>query len=163
MYSEVVDVLGNISEQGRAQVAADAGRAVETWFDNAFLKATYPTASFPDAFASFSPGAATIAAGDAAVLTNAGIGDELNGSLHAVAKEARFVVFARDNQGQGASGDVVLEATGRNAAAGEVTIRVTGDVYLSRSDNGWRIVGYRVLNEVTGPDVDVASSTAATR
>ena len=38
-----------------------AGRAVETWFDNAYLKATYPTASFPDAFASFSPGAATIA------------------------------------------------------------------------------------------------------
>lgn len=159
--SRVVEVEGDLTPEARAHIPSEAGAVVEAWFDNAFLVGPYPRASFPDAFRTFSAGAAALAAQHVAVLTNAALATEMDG-LRAEIKETWFSVFARGGEPHGATGAVVLQAVGHHMTAGDVTIRVTGDLHLTRGPSGWQIVGFRILNEATTPE-GTTTVTASTR
>jgi hypothetical protein len=161
LTADIIAVSGDLPDSAKPQVIQDVGALIDTYYANAFLDGPYPTAAFPRAFDGFSPGAAALAAKSADVMTNATYGPEID-RMRALHREAHMVLFARDNTAQGASVSVVLDTLGhsrtRNA---DLSIRLTGDLYLAPSGGAWQVVGFRVLNETSGPDVS-STTTAST-
>ena len=156
---ELTGVYGDLPDGEKSKASKDAGAVVEQYLKAAFLDGPYPKTAFPQAFARFSPGAAALATSRQDVTTNSALGPEME-NLRATLQTARVALYARDNLPQGATTDLVLEAVGKHKVHGDITLRVTGDLYMVPTPQGWQIVGFRLLNEADGAAGTVTSSTA---
>ncbi len=141
LHVRVTRVHGTMSQHARTALAHVAGRAISTYFHNAFL-GHYPRSDFSDAFASFSTGAAQKARHDRDLLTNAGLGHD---TVAVVPKRqsAYLSVLAPGRVPAGITADIDLVLLVDHAHTPDQAVTVKGRLLLTRrSSGGWQIFGY---------------------
>lgn len=137
----VTRVHGKLSRPARKTLAHTAGRAVATYFKNAFL-GDYPRSDFGNAFDSFSSGAAHKARHDRDLLTNAGLGADTVAVVPR--KQAAYLsVLAPGHVAVGITANVHLRLLVQHANAPDQQVTVKGRLLLTRRNSGgWQIFGY---------------------
>lgn len=133
------EVAGRLPPRKRAPVVRAVTSVVQEWTDAAYLAGEYPRTSFR-AFSGFTPGARRQAVRDAALMSNADIGDRVEG-VTPVRRAVAVDVLAHRSRAVGATARVLL----RFDTTGEVERRVTvrGRLMLTRAgDGGWKVFAY---------------------
>jgi hypothetical protein len=130
-----------IHKADRVHLRRAIGAPIAAWFDGGFLSPSYPTSDFPDAFGSWTTGAALKAGRDADVTTNKVLGPDLV-ALVADKQRAALYVFAEHGVTGGATARVRLAMTGEKQNGSLVRYAISGDVYLTRDKGQWSIFGY---------------------
>lgn len=134
-------VTGRLDRATRQQLATRVQAVVEGWTEAAYLGGDYPRRAFADAWPGFTRGAQEQARHDRALMSNQDIGDRIDGvklrrSLLAIdvlaVKGHPVGVTARVRFGFRTTGDL------------ERTVRVTGRLFLTRTDGQWKVFGYDV-------------------
>lgn len=118
------------------------GKAVDAWFDGAYVGVGYPTDSFPDAFRTFTSQAAADARKQGTLMTNAALGPDISG-VTAVKRDVTLDVLA--------PGGTVAATTARVRLVFDTSgdkkkkVTVSGSLFLTRDPHGtWRIFGFDV-------------------
>lgn len=132
---------GGVPPSERARLRRVIGRPIESWIDAGFLAGRYPRTNFGAAFDSWTPGAAALGRQHRAVTTNAALGARLV-DVAAIRQDARLFIFASNGRTGGATAKVYLRLTGQRRSGDHTTYTVSGDLYLTRQENIWRIFGY---------------------
>jgi hypothetical protein len=129
-------------KKNRVPLETGVRKAVDGWFDGAFVGVAYPTGRFPHAYDTFTGNAAADARRQKGLMTNWKLGHHIDG----VTTQARAVtldVLAPRGHAAAVTAHVRL----RFATTGhkEERVTVTGRLFLTRNPNGkWRIFGYDV-------------------
>ena len=149
--ARVSTVAGELPAKRRKVVARDVGKAVDRWFEAAYLGGDYPRASFKDAWPGFTAGARQLAHRDRALTSNALLGKRIDG-VRATAKDVRIDVFSPKQQPAGATARfrLVFRTTG-NA---ERRVRVSGRLVLTKSKGTWKVFGFDVQRAATRVGAD---------
>ncbi|GAB6986195.1 hypothetical protein JCM10369A_27190 [Nocardioides pyridinolyticus] len=133
------EVTGRMDRRTRQQLATKVQAVVDGWTEAAYLGGDYPRRAFADAWPGFTRGAQEQARHDRALMSNQDIGDRIDGVqarrnvlvLDVLAVQGRPVgVTARVRLGFRTTGDL------------ERTVRVTGRLFLTRTDGQWKVFGY---------------------
>ncbi len=126
-----------------ATAAVDAiSPVVDGWFEAAYVGGDYPRTDFEDAFPGFTPGAAKDAIGDQALMSNAGIGADVE-SVTADTKSLDVDLLAAKKKAAGATARFTLVFTTTGAAAKKITVK--GRLFLTpKPGDAWRVFGYNV-------------------
>lgn len=118
------------------------GRAVDAWFDGAYVGVGYPRSSFSDAFASFTPAAAADAQAQKRLMTNWTLRNKISG-VDVTARRVYLDVLAPGGVIAGATARVRLAFTTSGRTDEKVT--VTGRLFLTRNSHGaWRVFGFDI-------------------
>jgi len=126
----------------RKALETKVGRAVDGWFDGAFVGLGYPTGSFPQAFDSFTNRAAADARRQKTLMTNWKWRHDIDG-VTVTQRKVALDVLAPHGTAAGVTARVRLKFTTTGHKKKRVT--VTGRLFLSKNPNGhWRIFGYDV-------------------
>jgi hypothetical protein len=142
-----VKVTGTLSKSARSQLKATASRPIREWLDAGFVRGPYPRADFSSAYRVFTAGAAQSAKADRTLLTNVRLGPRLV-DVAAKRRTTQLSVLAVHSHPRGVSARVQLILLGVRQDGSRVTVRVTGDVYLTRAPSGnWKIFGYDLTRE----------------
>lgn len=112
-----------------------------------FLDGPYPRTDFGAAFDPWTSQAAALGRRHRNVTTNAVLGRRLV-EVWAERQRARLFIFASNGKTGGATGEVYLRLTGRLRHGALTTYTVSGELYLTRHDNTWRIFGYNLHRTV---------------
>jgi hypothetical protein len=118
------------------------GKAVDSWFDGAFVGVDYPATSFPDAFAAFTAQAKSDATRQQNLMTAGRLGAHIDG-VTTLQRRVTLDVLAPRGKAAGVTARFLL----RFRTTGDVRkkVTVTGRLFLTRSAGGaWRIFGYDV-------------------
>lgn len=141
---KVTRVHGRMSQHDRTVLAHVAGRAISTYFRNAFLAGSYPRSDFGNAFASFSKGAADQARHDRDLLTNAALGADTV-SVTARRQQAYLSVLAPHKVAAGLTAQIDLKFLVDHRDAPDQLVTVRGRLLLTRKQSGgWQIFGYHL-------------------
>jgi hypothetical protein len=144
----VSKVTGKLSKSARLRLKTSAGRPVRRWLDAGFVKGTYPRADFSQTYGVFTAGAAQSAKRDRSLLTNIQLGPRLV-DVAAKRRSAQLSVLAVHGHPRGVTVRVRLILLGVHRDGSRVTVRLAGDVYLTRTPAGaWKIFGYDLTREV---------------
>ncbi|MGY2702684.1 hypothetical protein [Nocardioides sp. HB32] len=132
-------ITGRLTPEVRQRLAQQVGDVVDGWTEAAYLGGGYPRRDFADAWPGFTLGAQEEAHGDRALMSNEDIGDRIDGvtphrsvvriDVLAV-KQHPVGVTAHVFLGFGTTGDLERE------------VRVKGRLFLTHTDDGWRVFGY---------------------
>lgn len=148
LHVKVTRVHGRMSQHARTVLAHVAGRAISTYFRNAFLAGSYPRSDFGNAFASFSKGAAGQARHDRDLLTNAALGPDTV-SVTAKRQSAYLSVLAPHKVAAGITAQIDLKFLADHAHAPDQLVTVRGRLLLTRKQSGgWQIFGYHLSRSV---------------
>ena len=135
------EVTGRMDRPTRQRLQQQVQAVVDGWTEAAYLGGDYPRRAFADAWPGFTRGAQDQARRDRALMSNQDIGDRIDGVsprlsvlvLDVLAAQGRPVgVTARVRLGFRTTGDL------------ERTVRVTGRLFLTRTDGQWKVFGYDV-------------------
>jgi hypothetical protein len=144
----VSKVTGDLSKSARSRLKRSAGRPVRHWIDAGFVRGPYPRADFSRAYRVFTTGAARSAKRDRSLLTNVQLGPRLV-DVAAKRRSAQLSVLAPHGHPRGVTARVRLILLGVHQDGSRVTLRLAGDVYLTRRPAGaWKIFGYDLTREV---------------
>ena len=145
-------VTGRVGQQERKRAVSNVTRVVDGWLDMAYVGGDYPRESFTDAFPRFTKGAVDEAGRDVMLMTNADLGQRIDG---VVPKIRRLTVDLLGVRGvaQAATARVRLVFVTRGGVERRVT--VAGRLRLVRQNRVWRVFGY----DITKADVPAAGST----
>ncbi len=145
-------VTGRVGQREQERAVSNVTRAVDGWFDAAYVGGDYPRESFTDAFPRFTKGAADEAGRDVLLMTNADLGQRIEG---VVPKIRRLTIDLLGVRGvaQAATARVRLVFVTQGGVERRVT--VAGRLRLVRQNRVWRVFGY----DVTKADVPAAGST----
>lgn len=134
-------VAGRLPKATRERLKKQIGDVVDGWMEAAYLSGEYPRRAFRDVWPAFTPGARDLAHRDRGLMSNADIGERIDG-VEARRREARLDVVAVRQRPVGVTARVLLvfRATGK----AERVVRVQGRLFLTRTGNGWRVFGYDV-------------------
>lgn len=141
---ETVVTLGNlgkgVGDAKRERIKTSLVAALDPWFDGAWL-GEFPRSDYAPAFAAFTPGAARDAQRDLAMLSNQAISDRID-TATATRRKVRLDVFSHDGHPRGGTVQFLLDfdTTGTLAESR----RVTGRLYVTRSEGQWQVFGYDV-------------------
>lgn len=125
----------------RERLKASIAEVVDPWIDNAFL-GEFPRADWSPAFVGFSQEAAQDALGrDLEVLTNAALAGQID-TATATRRRVKVSVFAYQGRPRGATAHVVLDFDTTGAV--EQSMRLRGDLFLTRDQGAWKVFGYDV-------------------
>ncbi len=138
-------VSGRLDRQAGRRVTRRATEVVDAWLDAAYVGGDYPRAEFRDAYPHFSRGARRDARRDAALMSNAAIGERVT-SVRATKRRLRVDVLAVKRRAVGLTARFVLEmrVTGEDLSKAERRQRVAGSLFLTFRDGGWTVFGYDV-------------------
>lgn len=145
---EVGEVAGRLAKGPARGLAEDVAAVVDRWLEAAYVGGEYPRTDFADAYPGFTKDAATLAARQRGVMSNAGVGDRVE-DVTATRSVVRVDVLAPKGKPAGATAHVnlVIELTG----GVERVDQVRGRVVLRKSEGQWRIFGFDVeRGEVKG-------------
>ncbi len=134
-------VTGRLDRSARERVREDVRRVVARWVATAYVGDGWPRGRAALAFPGFTPGAAAQARDDRALLSNADLDDRLQEVL-VRRHEVTLDVLARDGRPQAVTARLVLGM--RLTGDVERDERVTGSLYLTRTGQDWRVLGYDV-------------------
>ncbi|WP_182380278.1 hypothetical protein [Nocardioides sp. WS12] len=139
-------VKGALSDAAAAAVLAEVTQVVDRWFDNAYV-GDYPREKFDTAFADFTKDARGLAVQQAAILSNADLGADLE-AVEATQRVVRVDVLVPKGKLAGATVRfrLVIAMTG----AVERTDRVTGRLMLTPVAGGWQVFGFDVQRDEEG-------------
>lgn len=134
-------VTGRVGAQEKERAVSNVTRAVDGWFDAAYVAGDYPRAAFDDAFPRFTKGAAKEAVQDEALMSNADIGSRID---RVTPKARRLTIDLLGVRGvaQAATARVRLVFVTEGEVARRVT--VSGRLRLVRQNRVWRVFGYDV-------------------
>lgn len=134
-------VTGKLAGSRGKQVTEQVSGIVDAWIDAAYVAGDYPRSDFEDAFPGFSSGARLQARANLALMSNAQLGDRIDG-VQATKRRVRVDVLAVKRRAVGVTARFVLEFN----TLGDVmrSQHVEGRLYLSRNDGDWQIFGYDV-------------------
>jgi len=141
IHTTVDHVSGRLDRDHRSQVKAGVNKAVDGWFEGAFL-GDFPRGDYEAAFQAFTPGARKDALAALPLMTN----QEIDGSIEsAVAgnRRVRLDVLAPKGQPHGATAHFVLDFFTHGGL--EDHRRVRGSLYLTQQEGEWLIFGYDVM------------------
>jgi len=131
----------SLDAEHRTRVKAAVTDVIDPWFDEAFL-GDFPRSDWSAAFVDFTRDAAADAQHrDLDLLTNAGISSQID-SATAIRRRVRLSVFADHGHPRGATAHFVLEF--KTSGDLEESVRLRGDLYLSKVKGEWKIFGYDV-------------------
>jgi hypothetical protein len=134
-------VTGRLPQEKRSNVRRQVARAVDSWFDAAYLGGDYPRNDFAASWPGFTTGAKVDAKADKADMSNQDIGARID-TVEATTRKVTVDVLAVRGHAAGATARVVL----RFRTDGEVRrkVEVRGRLFLTPTPEGWRIFGYDV-------------------
>jgi hypothetical protein len=134
-------VTGRLPKEKRSAVRRQVARAVDAWFDAAYVGGDYPRNDFAASWPGFTTGAKVDAKADKADMSNQDIGAQID-SVEATTRKVTVDVLAVKGHAAGATARVVL----RFRTDGEVRrkVEVRGRLFLTPTPDGWRIFGYDV-------------------
>jgi hypothetical protein len=134
-------VTGRLPKEKRSAVRRQVARAVDAWFDAAYVGGDYPRNDFAAAWPGFTTGAKVDAKADKADMSNQDIGTQID-TVEATTRKVTVDVLAVRGHAAGATARVVL----RFRTDGEVRrkVEVRGRLFLTPTPDGWRIFGYDV-------------------
>ena len=135
---EVVGALGPVK---RRRVATGVGRAVDRWWDAAFVDATYPRRRYRSVFPGFTPGAAQAARRDLDRMTSHRLGERID-ALIPVRRRVVVDILATQETARGVTARTTLDY--RTSGEVERRVRVSARLFMLYRE-GWRIFGYDVL------------------
>lgn len=138
---EIGRLVGRLPGPRRTTLRKQVGRVVDGWWDAAYLDGGYPRTAFPAAFPGFTRGAEDRARQDKALMTNADIGDRLDG---VVATRRRVVLDVLATGGHPRSVTARFELRFRDTGARARRVAVAGRLFLTHSPGGWKVFGYDV-------------------
>lgn len=138
-------IAGDLPKAARKRTRAGVGKAVDRWLDAAFVDGEYPRSDFRDAYPRFTKGAKRQARREADLMSNADVGERIEGVevtrrvivVHAVADRRRAA---------GATARVRLRFTTVGDLEQDVTVK--GRLFLTRAKKGWRIFGFDMTKGV---------------
>lgn len=145
---EVGEVVGALPKGPAGDVARDVAAVVDEWFDAAYLAGDFPRSDFGDAFPGFTEDAAKLAARQRSLMSNAAVGDRVDG-VTAARRVVRVDLLAPRGEPAGATAHVnlVIELTGDL----DRTDQVRGRLLLTPAKGGWRVFGFDIeRGEVRG-------------
>lgn len=160
MDVEIARLAGALPKAEARDLSRRLGRVVATWFDGGFVAGDYPRENF-SGYASFTKGAARLARQSADVTTNAQLGPQWVDAVP-TRRRVRLFVFAPGHRPSGATAEVELVLVGVNKAGSAAELAVTGKLYLTMNNAGWRIFGFDLHRSVGKPG-DYAARQRALR
>jgi hypothetical protein len=133
-------VGGKLDEKTRERLKTQVTEVLDRWVEAAYL-GDYPRTDFDDAFAVFTASVREQARGDRRLLTNATVGERVDG-VRATRRRLVIDVLADGDRAAGVTArfKLGLQLTGQV----ERRERVTGDLYLTYQRGAWRVFGYDV-------------------
>ncbi|MDR7251210.1 hypothetical protein J2X46_000182 [Nocardioides sp. BE266] len=134
-------VYGRLGDAKRKAVRRQVGKAVDRWWEAAYLGGTYPRSSFPSAFPGFTKGAEKRARSDKALLTNETGGHRID-AVEAKHRAVTLDILATRRQARSVTAHFTLRFDTRGDKTGTTTVR--GRLFLVRRQGAWRIFGYDV-------------------
>jgi hypothetical protein len=143
----VTRVAGKLPKRARPVLERRLGKVVGAYFDDAFLGGDYPRSDFGNAFATFTASAAEQAHRDRRLTTNLALGPTTE-SVRPTRRAVWLAVLAPGRVAAGASARFELDYVADRGDRQAKQVRVTGRLLLTRTDNGWRVFGYRVARSV---------------
>lgn len=140
-HTTVGVVSGALDDKARARVKRKIATVVDDWLDAAYIGGEWPRSDFGSAYPHFSERAATDAKRDAGLMSNARLGDRLEG-VEATKRRLRIDVLAVKKRAVGVTARFVLGMR----LSGEVnrSERVAGSLFLTWRGGGWQVFGYDV-------------------
>ena len=138
----VTRVAGRMRPKDREVLAANVGKVVSAYFDDAFLGGTQPRTRFADGFATFTRDAARQARRQQRLTTNAKLGPTAEAVVPR-RQRAFLSVLAPKGVATGVTAKVDLTYLVQRADRPDRTVTVSGRLLLTRaSSGGWKIFGY---------------------
>ena len=129
----------------RERLKASMAEVIDPWIENAFL-GEFPRADWSPAFSGFADKAAQDAQGrDLDVLTNAALAGQIDAAT-ATRRRVKVSVFAYQGRPRGATAHVVLDFDTTGVL--EQSMRLRGDLFLTREQGAWKVFGYDVRQAV---------------
>ncbi len=134
-------VTGKLPKGKRSKTRKQVGRAVDAWFEAAYVGGDYPRNDFATSWPGFTTGAKADAKADKALMSNQDIGARIS-AVEATVRKVTVDVLAAKGRPAGATARVVLKF----GTEGEVKrrVEVQGRLFLTPTPDGWRIFGYDV-------------------
>lgn len=134
-------VTGALSPQRRTALVKRMRLVVDEWIDAAYADGPYPGGDFTDAFEIFTVGAAQRARRDAALMSNTGLGAEVDG-VEMLDRSLTIDVLAVEGAPAGVTAHVslgmeILGDTDRRE-------QVTGSLFLTYEGTSWHVFGYEM-------------------
>jgi hypothetical protein len=157
LYTAVVSVAGDMQDPVKEQVRVEAGKAIDSYFTNAFLAGP---AGQAQAFAAFTPAAAAQAAAMTEVMTSGSLAPSLTG-VRAATFQAGLSLWAHDGAPQGATAQIELSVEAKHSTDGLIDFVVTGTLDLLPTPEGWKIFGFNLTNALSQLDTGTSSTTTA--
>jgi hypothetical protein len=134
-------VTGKLPKGKRSKVRKQVARAVDAWFDAAYVAGDYPRNDFAASWPGFTTGAKVDAKADKALMSNQDIGAQID-VVEATARKVSVDVLAVRGHAAGATARVVLKFRTDGDVRRKVEVR--GRLFLTPTPDGWRIFGYDV-------------------
>jgi hypothetical protein len=142
---ETTVTVGNMAGKVRPAVAekaaAQVARAVDLWWDNAFVAVSYPTTEYTRIFGRFTPGARREARADASLMTAGGLGERIDG---VTAKRRHVTVDLLGVKGEAVAATARMRLVFRTTGSVEKKVTLTGSLRLTPTAKGWRVFAYDV-------------------
>ena len=133
--------VGNrLDDEHRARVKAKVTEALDPFFDGAYL-GDFPRSDYAEAFTTFTEGAAADAQRDLDIMTSSAIADRID-SATATKRRVTVDVFAAQGHPKGATAHFFLDFD--TSGGLEASMRVRGDLYLTKVKGQWKVFGYDV-------------------
>jgi hypothetical protein len=134
-------VSGKLPKGKRSKARKQVTHAVDAWFDAAYLGGDYPRNDFSMSWPGFTTGAKDDAQADKALMSNEGIGKDVD-AVETKTRKVTVDVLAAHGRAVGATARFVLRFRTEGKVARK--IEVQGRLFLTPSPEGWRIFGYDV-------------------
>lgn len=134
-------VTGKLPKGKRSKARKQVGRVVDAWFEAAYVGGDYPRNDFADSWPGFTTGAKADARDDKVLMSNQGIGRQVD-AVDVKSRKVTVDVLAVRGRASGATARFVL----RFGTEGKVNrkIEVRGRLFLTPGEDGWRVFGYDV-------------------
>jgi hypothetical protein len=135
------EVTGRMDRRTRQQLARKVQTVVDGWTQAAYLGGSYPRRAFADVWPGFTRGAQEQARHDRALMSNQDIGDRIDGVR---SRRNVLVIDALAVRGRPVAVTARVRLGFRTTGELERTVRVTGRLFLTRTDGRWKVFGYDV-------------------
>ncbi|MDQ6527475.1 hypothetical protein RB608_27930 [Nocardioides sp. LHD-245] len=136
-------VRGELDDARAAEALAAVTEVVDGWIDGGYA-GDYPRGTFDEAFGAFTDDARELALAQPAVMSNAEVGDRLEGA-EVTQRSVSVDVLGVRGKPAGATAHVVLTVELEGGPDGtQRSDQVTGRLLLTPGKDGWRVFGFDV-------------------
>lgn len=152
-------VTGTVGPLQQERAMAKVTQAVDGWMDAAYVSGDYPRETFADAFPRFTAGAAEEAAEDVLLMSNADIGQRIEG---VTARVRRVTIDLLGTKGVAQAATARVRLVFDTDGSVQSRVSVDGRLRLVRQGKVWRIFGYDITKSDQPTEPSAGDSPSAT-